>query len=607
MNTIKFFLKKSIFLYSIIVVYIIILGKQSDHYFKWIHPDRLDQFHTPNILSDGSGYYAYLPEWYIYQNDFNFVSSIYKKYNQNLFVNGIGIDSKTNRYKDKYFVGTAICSTPVFLINHVINKIVYGEGDGYSRSYQLTVSINALFFWFLGCVAILLLLRKWRIENFWKIIIIGLLTFGTNLNFYTIYFPSFSHVYSFAAISWFIYIGYCWAEQRELRFFIMMCLLIGLIFSIRPTNLLIILFIPFFFKNFIEFKSSLLNILRKKPMIFLLGIFCFLLFVFLQLYNVYTQIGEWKLNTYSDEHFDFLFNPQLFNVLFSYKKGFFVYAPAMFVIFFGIYGYYKENKYQFLGWIFVSFVFLYLTSAWWCWWYGGGLGMRPFIDILSFLIIPFVIFIQKSQKMFRIMSILLLIPFIYFYQILQIQFNKNIIHYDLMDQTNYWRVFLQTDLRFSWSAAFKDEQIPSNGRKLVQNFYFNENSYEFDNTANALVLNKDRFSPVNPVFIYVPTKKYSIQNIGFTIKGNLMITKENSNPCIHTSYYKKGKILKKSETFMGYRIPSIKTLVPFSIELYPKLQFEDVDSVKIEIGRGEIPTKYTALKIALFRIKNDSQ
>ena len=607
MNNIKSFFNSKPFFIFILFSFLIIQGKQSDHYFKWIHPDRINSANLLSIHTDGSGYYAYLPQWFIYQskNEYSHLEKITSNYNTYSFISGVNFDYEKKKGTNKYFVGTAICSTPVFLINHVINKLLYGEGDGYSRSYQFTVALNALLYWFIGVIAIIFLLKDWCIKRFWILFFIAILTFGTSLNFYTVYFPSFSHVYSFAAISWFLYFANRWAKDSNNINFIRMVFFLAMVFCIRPTNILIALFIPFFFNDFKSFLFVVKNQFFQKLKYIIIAVGILFVFILIQFLNVYAQIGEFKFNLYNNEHFDFIINPQLFNVLFGYKKGFFVYAPVMLLTFIGLIYLFLKEKYKFLIWLFVASLFLYLTSSWWCWWYGGGLGMRPFVDILFFISLPIIYLLKENKKWLNYTLFSIALPLVWVYQIYQIQFNKIILHYDKMDKVNFWRIFLKTDMRFSWSAEFKDEKLPKSNIQFTKTYFGDFKSKSF--SSNRKKLNSINFNTNlldDPTFVVVNDFK-SNNYFGLKIGLYVSIYQPESNPNIEVFYYYNGKEIKKSNAYIGYRIPNLNNLTPVKLEFYPRLKLSEIDSFSIKIGKGIIPTKYKdfTLKLSTYEFK----
>ena len=49
---------------------------------------------------------------------------------------------------------------------------------------------------------------------------------------------------------------------------------------------------------------------------------------------------------------------------------------------------YKRKNPWFLSALIMLPFIIYLFSSWWCWWFGGGFGMRPMIDYYPLFIIP---------------------------------------------------------------------------------------------------------------------------------------------------------------------------------------------------------------------------
>lgn len=596
------FFHSKFFLVFSVLCFLYIQGTQSDHFFKWVNPDRIVPERSLTIITDGAGYYAYLPNWFIYKDNYQSLEKITTKYNTPFFISGVRYDYVKHSGVNKYYIGTAVCSMPAFLINHSINKILYDEADGYSRSYQFTVAINALIYWLLGVIALIFLLQKWKVNNFWIVLSIGILTFGTNLNFYTVYFPSFSHVFSFAAISWFIYLAVLWAENKKTKNFIFLCLLLGLIFLIRPTNVLILFIVPFFFLNWKEFIVTVKSYLFEKKKFIVLGVFLFGLCLLLQLISVHSQIGEYKLNTYGDEKFDFLFDPQIFNVLLSYRKGFFIYAPVMFLSPFALIWMFKVDRFKAIGITLVSFLFVYLTSSWWCWWYGGGLGMRPFIDILTLLVIPIALLLKYGNAFVKTGILLSSFLGIWIYQIYQIQYHLNIIVYDGMTKESFWNVFMKTDMRYAWSAFSVDEKLPEKKSTQERIFYLLETSKIFTEAKNGsrIVIFK-KMEEANPGMTFVPDSTWGNSKIGIISRGLISISQGKSNPYVEVIYFKNDSIVKEFRSHIGYKIQKLHSFTPYHIEFNPGLKYYQVDSIRINIGKSEVPTKMKDIEIQFYR------
>ncbi len=308
------------FLVLIVITCSYIQITESDRYFGWTNPKNTIPENNLTINTDGSGYYAYLPQWFIYTDSphFSFLPKICEKYQTNKFVTGVQMNDK-NEGIDKYFIGTSICISPFFLINHVVQKAVGKDADGYAKSYQFSIAISALFYSLLGIVGLIKLLKLFNLSNSIISLMVVFTAIGTSVNFYASFNPSFSHVYSFCVITWFLFFSKRLTTSMQSNAIIWLGFLLGLIFIIRPTNIFIVLIIPFLFNNRLDLKISVFELISKFKSKILISFLLFSGLFFLQLYNVHSQIGKWSLNTYSDEHFDFLLNLEVHTVYFLFS------------------------------------------------------------------------------------------------------------------------------------------------------------------------------------------------------------------------------------------------------------------------------------------------
>lgn len=583
------------------------LGSQSDRFFGWTKVENKQPKNSGTIHTDGSGYYAYLPQWFIYPNSphFQFLTGISDKYKTNQFAEVIGFNKERTKRMDKYFIGTAVCISPFFLINHWTNRLIYGAGDGYSKSYQFTISLAAIFYWLLGIIGFIKLLRCFQLTNLTILLSVIFLSLGTNINFFTTYFPSFSHVYSFCAITWFLFSCKRWGMTKNPKFVFCIAFLAAMIFILRPTNSFIVLIIPFLFSSWKEFTTSVSEIIRNHKQIFIGSMLIFLFILFFQLFAIHSQTGKWSFNTYSAEHFDYWLHPKWFEILFGYRKGFFVYSPIMFLLFPAIFVLVKRIRYFSLGWLSVFFILVYLTSSWWCWWYGGGLGMRPFADFISFLFLPIPFFIEYIKKWLLAIVVVVAAFAIYLYQTFQIQYNLNIIHYDIMTKETFWRVFLKTDNRFSWMLFFPEQQIDNKRIKSGKTVYLNPHQL----TWNSRPLKKEigilTYETVDPIISFKPD--FSVRNlsIGIRFRGEMYLENQQSNPSFQIQLYKSGKLIKKSDQLIGNRIDKLNVFQPFSKDYFEKMKYNSVDSIVILMTKGVPITKIKNIRCTFYALRTE--
>lgn len=409
----------------------------------------------PIIRSDGQGYYAYLPAVFIYHDlSLNFVWDI----NDTYYRDGLAAPYVNHtRYGtiDKYFSGTAVLQTPFFLLSHAVAVILGMPADGYSPPYQLGVAVSGIFYlclglWFLH--AFLMLYGFNRLAA--GLACVGIL-FGTNLLYYSLYAPSMSHVFSFSAVSGFLYFSARALRQGRVGSWIGVSVTLGFIALIRPTNAIVLLALPSVSGSWKQFTSGLKNLVAERNT-FVVAVIALLLIISVQPLIYFFQTGRPFVWSYGDEGFNFL-RPNLFNVLFSYRKGVFIYAPILLLGPVGFLMSIRRNAFQGLWLLFFLFMVIWIISSWWMWHYGGGYGHRAFIEFYPFFAIGMAGVFQHGLGLIRPWAMVVLATMIISVQLIQTyQYVNNIILYDGMDKTKFWGVFLRTGKDLSWYYPVND-------------------------------------------------------------------------------------------------------------------------------------------------------
>jgi hypothetical protein len=445
--------KQKLVIGILLFVSFLIFVKQSDKAFHWL---KSDEIRKPVVFSDGTGYYAYLPQVFIYQDKgFNFIDSLTKTYPNYTFNHCLSRTDEFNYY-DKYFIGTALCMSPFFLTAHGITKITGGKLDGYSYFYQLFIALSTFCFWFIGCFFLFKTLRLFDISVLVSVVSLALITFVTNLNYYIVYEPSLSHIYSFAVISLWIFYVKKYVQTKYRTFFIWSCALLGLVILIRPVNGIVLVLFPFFFSTFSNFKNWFVHFVKNEKSTLLVGVGIIIALMLVQYLNVYLQVGKLSFGAYDGETFEFLWSPKIFEVLFSYRKGLFVYTPFLALTILGFFPLFKRDRFLFLGMVIFTFLFTYITASWWCWYYGGSLGMRPYVDVYAVFVLLLAFLLSNLNRFTFVIFSLVSIVFFYYNGMLLYQYDHAIIHYSEMNEARFKKVFLKTDRRFEWETYVQE-------------------------------------------------------------------------------------------------------------------------------------------------------
>ncbi len=392
------------------------------------------------IASDVMGYYLYLPAVVIHKDvTLEFISENPKKFLNKIWF----LKSPTGNKVIQFTAGMSILYSPFFLMAHVSAPWFGYIADGYTPPYKIALLISCLFYFGLG----LCFLRKILIKYFSAIvtsITLLSLAIGTNLLYYVTYEAPMSHAYSFSLIIIFLYLLIGWLEKPGYGKTILLGLVTGMIVLIRPTNIIVIFL--FFLWGIVSWKSFVRRIgflLRYYKQILLMILAFFIVWIPQFLY--WKAISDSYLYfSYGDRAWFFFNDPQVINVLFSYRKGWLLYTPIMVFSLIGIPFLLKKHKRSFLPILIFLLLNIYIISSWWDWWYGGSFGLRAFIDSYGILAIPFASFTDWviSRKLFLKILFLTLFALLLFFNLFQIaQYRHGAIHFASMTKQAYWETF----------------------------------------------------------------------------------------------------------------------------------------------------------------------
>jgi len=334
-----------------------------------------------NICGDARGYYAWLPAIFIYHDlSFGFFDTVeMTEANCGAQVGipiqdyRLTIDGKTI---NKYYPGVSVMMLPFFASAHFITKhFTSYPANGYSPLYFRVMGMAGVFYYCVGMLFFLALLGLLGLSTAQKTLTVLLVTFGTNLIYYTIDAPVYSHIYSFALVAAFLYYSLRLRDTLSLKYVTIVSLLIGWIFVARPVNVSVMLLLPFLL---VGHTTDILSRLLKRPL-YIAPLFLFPVFLFV-LYKAAT--GHYFIYSYGREGFDFL-HPHTLQFLFSYDNGLFPYMPLLLMPALFLFAWYnEENKRLITGILIALAVTVYIHSSWWAWTYGFSFGARTMLDLV---------------------------------------------------------------------------------------------------------------------------------------------------------------------------------------------------------------------------------
>lgn len=354
------------------------------------------------IHSDSQGYYQYLPALFISAEGEDVVTD-YHSIPRNDLVNmkklHWSVPLENGNTLNLFQYGTALLQLPFFLIAHLLALAGLFPVTGYNTGYFLSVVFATLFYGVAGIVFL-----KKALSWFYSFSVswlVGLAVFfGTSAFYYTSFEPGMSHVYSFFCTAGLLYGSGLYYEGKSKKGMWIAGLFLGLLFAIRPYNLILGIF-PLLWNvsNKVSFSARVKYGLRYftdyLPLIILP-----LLLIAPQL--IYWKIvsGDWILFSYgrADQGFIYWDSPFLFSVLFSIQNGFITYAPVMILALTGLIIYFRKGGTNSWPTLFVFLFIWYLFASWWAWWFGGAFGHRAFVDYLPVLAFPLAALISSAFK-----------------------------------------------------------------------------------------------------------------------------------------------------------------------------------------------------------------
>ncbi|HLG04226.1 MAG TPA: hypothetical protein VI731_11565 [Bacteroidia bacterium] len=437
---------------------------------------RLEGTAWKNIyVSDAAGYYSYLPVAFIYHDyQFNFLDTLGEKYPKVKAQENCRFCNEWGDFRmNKYFAGVAVMELPFFLIAHALSGSTENPRDGFSFYYMTAIAIAAVFYVMVGLFVLRLVLSRLHFPDWIIALVLAVIFFGTNLSYYTTWESGMSHAYSFPLICFFLLLVQLQLERYSARRIVLCGLVLALIALVRPVNVVIILAIPFLAGSWKDTRRFLQeNLRRPLPIV---TAFCLAaMVIFIQSYLYFLQSGYWWLYAYAGEKFDFT-SPELYGFLFSYSNGFFVYAPAMFIAFMGIFTFIPNCYYRFYSFLFFLLIVTWIFSSWWAWTYGGAFGMRAMVEFLPLFGILLAFLIQQLAR-FKFAApaliLLILLPLTAFTQFQIWQYKNYMLPNDRMTKEMYWKVYLQTDPWFRFLFEGAPKPLDEDARLLYS--YFND-------------------------------------------------------------------------------------------------------------------------------------
>lgn len=409
---------------------------------------------VPNEMSwDVLGYYMHLPATFIHNDPLLTNVDWLKKEVETRQLSGtLYMVSSTPDGKPMYFflMGMALLYLPFFLFAHFIAAPLLGfPCDGFSLPYIYAMVCGALVYTTAALVLLRKVLRHFFADNTVAILLI-LLAFASN----AIHHLSLKNLetvnYLFFFVTLMIFLSIRWHQSYKPIYMHLVFVAGAITTLIKPSEIFIFL-IPLLWqvydKESVRKKWNLLFVQHRKTL--LLGIAIALIIVLPQMLYFYQKTGSLIYDSYKNPGVGIdWWSPHIFEILFSFRKGWIVYTPLALFFIAGIWYLWKFNKGIALAISVYAGISFYIMASWTEWWYGAAYSCRPVITLYPALLIGMGYLLENLPKSKWIKSALFLLFSLFIaLNIFQYhQFLKWIIHPYRTTFAYYKEVFLKSHI-----------------------------------------------------------------------------------------------------------------------------------------------------------------
>jgi hypothetical protein len=411
---------------------------------------RLSNVTDKEISWDILGYYLYLPATFIYDqpmlNDISWLENI----NAEKDLTGTLYQVSSNdEGQPMYFflMGMSILYLPFFLLGHLAAGLSGFPADGFSEPYNYAMVIGGIIYTIIGLIFLRKNLRHFFDERITTLVMI-IIVFGTNYSHHNTLKNLETVNMLFMLVNIILWYTIRWHEDQKLKYLLAVGLCSALTALVKPSEIFVII-LPLLWNvtSLAKFKEKLrLFRVNFKQILIVTGA-AFLL-VLPQLTYWYFKTGHILYDSYKNPGVGLdIFSPHIINVLFSYRKGWFLYTPVMIFSIIGWYFLFKNNRNIFLACIAYFLISFYIISSWSEWWYGAAFSGRPMITLYPILAIClgyFLQYVMVRKKIVKISFAVILLFFILLNQFQWWQMKNYILDPYRSTKEYYWATFLKT-------------------------------------------------------------------------------------------------------------------------------------------------------------------
>lgn len=339
---------------------------------------------------DALGYYLYLPAHFIYDDlrTMAFIPKIMADYQpSSSFYQAFQVQGQPpGHLVMKYPIGLALLEAPFFAIGHWLAKALGYPADGFSAPYQMSIAYGALAY----ATAGLALLRRVLLRFFsdlLTLLTLVLLVLGTNYLQYTAYDGAMTHSVCFTLYALLLWCTVRWHETPRLRWAAGIGLALGLLVTVRPSELVAVLLPLLWGVGSGADLRTKTGLAQRHWQHLAAAAVVGLVAVSPQLLYWKWATGHFLFYSYEKQTFSFL-HPHIWEVIFSFRKGWLIYTPLMTLALLGLAMLWRRDRRLAVPVLVFTISNIWIVSAWDIWWYGGSFGQRAMVQSYAVLSLP---------------------------------------------------------------------------------------------------------------------------------------------------------------------------------------------------------------------------